>query len=369
MIDPPKRLAIFVPNMLGGGAQRVALNLAQGIAERGYNVNLVLAQAEGPYLTEIPESVRLVNLRAQRVLTSLPALVRYLRRERPEAMLSVMNYANIVALWARRLASVPTRVVVSEHNTLSSSVQSASSQRGRLMPQLIRRFYPWADGIVVVSKGVADDLAQVTGTPRERIQVIYNPVVTPELQAKAQDPIGHTWFRPGEPPVLLAVGALTAQKDFPRLIQAFAQVRRGRPIRLLILGEGQDRPALEALVRQLGLEQDMSLPGFVENPYAYMAQASLFVLSSRWEGLPTVLIEALVCGAPVVSTDCPSGPREILADGQYGQLVPVGDVTALARAIEMSLDNEMPHPSRESWLPFETEAVVSEYINILLGSK
>lgn len=369
MIGPQKRLAIFVSNMHGGGAQRVTLNLVRGMAERGCLVDLVLARAEGPYLAQVPEAVQVVDLKASRVLTSLPALVRYLRRERPQAMLSTMNYVNIIALWAQRLAGVPTRIVVSEHIALSRSVQHAPSRRGRLMPQLIRRFYPWADGFVAVSKGVADALAQMTGLPRGRIQVIYNPVVTPELRAKAQATLDHPWLEPGQPPVLLAVGRLTAQKDFPTLIQAFARVRRARPARLLILGEGQERPGLEALVRQLGLEQDVSLPGFVENPYAYMAQASLFVLSSRWEGLPTVLIEALYCGAPLVSTDCPSGPREILRDGQYGQLVPVGDVPALARAIETSLEGETPRPPRESCLPFELETVVSKYVSLLMGSE
>lgn len=369
MINLKKRLAIFVPSMRDGGAERVTLTLAQGVAKRGYTVDLVLAQAEGPYLAEVPESVRVVDLKASRVLLSLPALVRYLQRERPEAMLSVMSHASIIALWARRLAGVPRRVVVSQHITLSRVVQHAPSQRGRLMPRLIRRFYPWADGIIAVSKGVADDLAQVTGLPRERVQVIYNPVVTSELQERARVPVEHPWFKPGEPPVLLGVGRLTAQKDFPTLIRTFARVRQARPMRLLILGEGAERPALEALVRQLGLEQDVSLPGFVENPYAFMAQASLFVLSSRWEGLPTVLIEALSCGTPIISTDCPSGPREILVDGQYGQLVPVGDVIALARAIETTLVGKRPDPPLESWLPFELDTVVNQYISILLGSQ
>ena len=352
--------------MRGHGAERTMLNLAQGVAERGYAVDLVLARAEGPLLAEVPESVRVVDLRASRVLLSLSALVRYLRHERPHSLLSVMNYANIIALWARRLAGVPVRVVVSERNTLSCKVQHASSRRGRLMPHLIRRFYPLADGIVAVSKGVADDLAQVTGIPRERIQVIYNPVVTPELHQKAQAPLEHPWFAPGEPQVLLAVGRLTAQKDFPTLIQAFAQVRQTHLTRLLILGEGEERPALEALVRQLGLEQDVSLPGWVENPYPHMVQASLFVLSSRWEGLPGALIEALYCGASLVATDCPSGSREILRNGQYGQLVPVGDVGALALAIKTALASKMPRLPRESWRPFEPETVVNQYITVLL---
>lgn len=360
-----KRLAFFLPG-LWGGAERTVLNLAQGIAGRGYAVDLVLAQAEGPYLAQVPESVRLVelnarHLRARRTLASLPALVRYLRRERPEAMFSALNRANVVALLAWRIAGVSTRLVVSHRNTLSYS-----SAR-RLSRALIVRLYPWADGIVAVSKGVADDLAHVTGIPRERIQAIYNPVVTPELRGKAQVPLDHPWFKPGEPPVVLAVGRLAAQKDFSTLIQAFAQVQETRPVRLLILGEGRERPMLEALVRQLGLEQDVSLPGWLENPYPYMARASVFVLSSRWEGLPGVLIEALYCGAPLIATDCPSGPREILAEGRYGQLVSVGDVTALARAIETTLAGEKPHPPRESWQSFELDTVVDQYINVLLG--
>jgi len=369
MNGAPTRLSIFVPQMSGGGAQRSMLKLAGGIAARGCAVDLVLARAEGPLLAEVPESVRLVDLKARRLLTSLPALVRYLRREQPVAMLSVLH-ANIIALLARRLTSVPRRVVVSERNMPSQKARHyASDLRMRLTPQLIRRFYPWADGIVAVSKGVADDLSRVAGIPRERIRVIYNPIVTPELRAKAQAPLEHPWFGSGEPPVILAVGRLTAQKDYPTLIQAFARVRETHPARLLILGEGEERPVLEALVRQLGLEQDVSLPGFILNPYPFMVQGALFVLSSRWEGLPGVLIEALYCGVPLVATDCPSGPREILADGKYGRLVPVGDPLALSRAMEVTLAGNRIRPPKESWLPFEQETVVSQYMNVLLASQ
>jgi glycosyltransferase involved in cell wall biosynthesis len=368
VVHPQQRLAIFLSAMRVGGAQRAMLKLAQGLSERGYAVDLVLARAEGPFLAEVPASVRVVDLKAPRVLASLMALVRYLRSERPEALLSALNYVNIVALWARRLAGVSTRVVVSERITPSHGAQHASRLRDRLMPQLIRRFYPWADGIVVVSKGVGDDLAQVAGLPRPHMQVIYNPIVTPELREKAQAPLEHPWFEPARPPVILAVGRLRPQKDFPTLIRAFAQVRQTRSARLLILGEGSERPGLEALVGQLGLEQDVSLPGFVANPYPYMARAPLFVLSSRWEGLPGVLIEALYCGALLIATDCPSGPREILADGQYGQLVPVGDVSALAQAMSLALAGKGVRPTQESWRPFEQETVVNQYLKVLLAS-
>jgi len=365
---PPKRLAILVPGLYGGGAERVMLKLAQGISARGHAVDLVLARAEGPYLAAVPGSVRVVDLRARRMVASLPALVRYLRREEPDALLSVLH-ANVVALWARRLAGVGIRVFVSERNSLSSASRHyASDLRMRLAPWLKRRFYPWADGIIAVSKGVADELAEITGIPRQRVRVIYNPIVTPELEEQAQMPLEHPWFVPGQAPVILAVGRLTAQKDFVTLIKAFAQLRKTRQARLLILGEGEERPTLEDLVEQLGLEQDISLPGFVSNPYPFMARASAFVLSSRWEGLPGVLIEALYCGAPLVATDCPSGPREILRDGEYGRMVPVGDSVALSRAIEAALADGTGHPPPESWRPFDLETVVDQYISVLFGS-
>lgn len=371
MNNSRKRLALFLPALYGGGAERVMLNLAAGIARQGHAVDLVLAQAEGPFLAEVPELVQLVELNSRhlntsRTVASLPTLVRYLRREQPDAMFSMLH-ANLIALWARRLAGYPRRLVISEHNTFSHQNLLLPKGYDWLMLQLVKRFYPWADGVVAVSDGVANDLAQVAKIRRDRIRVIYNPIVTEELRAKAKVPLEHPWFKINEPPVVLAVGRLTAQKDFDTLIRAFALVRRTHLARLLILGEGEQRQALEALVKRLNLEQDVGLPGFVPNPYAYMANSSLFVLSSRWEGLPTVLVEALYCGTPLIATDCPSGPREILRDGRFGQLVPVGDANCLAQAIEAGLDGKIPHPQHDSWQPFELTHVVDQYVNMLLG--
>lgn len=358
-----RKLAIFLSSLSGGGAERSMLKLAGGIAQRGLGVQLVMAQATGPYLREIPASVEPVDLGASRTLTSLPALVGYLRRERPQALLSSIDYVNLVALWARRLARVPVRVVVNEQNTLSFR----GEEGGRLgrVPGLARRFYPWADAITAVSGGVADDLAVVTRLPRERIEVNFNPVVTPELHELKRAEVADPWLAPGQPPVLLAVGRLTPQKDFPTLLRAFARVRRERAARLLILGEGEDREALEALVSQLELTESVRMPGFAANPYACMSRAALFVLSSRWEGLPTVLIEALACGLPVVSTDCPSGPQEILAGGRFGALVPTRDEQALARTILAALAGETPRPTPESWQPYALDVVVDRYLETL----
>jgi glycosyltransferase involved in cell wall biosynthesis len=257
-------------------------------------------------------------------------------------------------------------VMVNEQNTISRSAFNSARRRQRMVPYLAKRFYPWADFIVGNSQGVADDLSQVIGIPSERIEILYNPVVTHDLREKAQAPLNHPWFENDHQlPVVLAVGRLTKQKDFPTLIQAFAQVRKTRQARLLILGEGPDREALEALVNRLGLENDVAMPGFVDNPYAFMSRASVFVLSSLWEGLPTVLIEALYCGRPIIATDCPSGPREILANGQHGRLIPLADITALAQAIEAGLAGEIPHPKTESWQPYTTEVVVDQYLDLL----
>jgi glycosyltransferase involved in cell wall biosynthesis len=363
-----KRVSLFLPGLYGGGAERVMLNIASGLAERGYSVDLVLAQAEGPFLSEVPASIRVVELnghsmRAGRTLASLVPLLRYLRRERPKALLSALH-ANFVAIWAGRLAGIPERVVISEHNTFSCHHGQLPRRYRVPMTQCVKRFYPAAHRIVAVSRGVADDLAQVARIPRNRIEVIYNPVVTPGLEAKSREKLIHPWFEPGNPPVVLSMGRLTAQKDFSTLIKAFAGVCRDFPARLLILGEGEDRLKLEALVRDLDLEKDVALPGFVQNPFPYMVGASLFVLSSRWEGLPTVLVEALYCGLPVVATDCPSGPREILKDGAYGRLVPVGSPQALTEAIQLALASAR-RPPCESWQPFELKTVLDHYIRVL----
>ncbi len=366
MIRSKERLAFFLPGLYEGGAERIILNLIQAVAERGYPVDLVLVRAEGPYMDQIPESVRLIDLGAARVLTSIPALVDYLDRERPIALLSAL-FANVVALISRRLSGFPGRLLISEHNTLSSVTRNQADVRWQIYPRLAGWLYPWADEIIAVSNSVADDLANTAAIPRNRIKVIVNPVITPDLRRKSEESLAHPWFGIGEPPVILSVGRLTAQKAFDVLIQAFSRVRKKCPVRLLILGEGQERPRLEALVRQLGLERDVYFAGFVQNPYSYMAQAALFVLSSRWEGLPTALIEALYLGIPLVATDCPGGSREILKDGAYGRLVPVDCPQALADAMEASLGQPLPCPPRESWTPYGLDSVVDRYLWLLLG--
>ncbi len=358
-------IAFFLPGLHGGGAERIVVNLTQGITERGLPVDLVLAAAEGAFLDQVPPGVRLVDLRAARVLRSLRPLAGYLRRERPRVLVSSLSHANLVALWAARLAGRSTPVVVTEHNTMSqSALEQGLLERG-LWPPLLRTFYRWASHVVAVSQGAADDFARTSGIPRDRVQVVYNPVITPAMMALARQAPDHPWFAPGQPPVILGVGRLTRQKDFPTLIRAFADVRRRRTGRLVILGEGEDRPGLEALVGDLGLADDVALPGFRDNAMAYMARSALFVLSSAWEGLPTVLIEALAAGTRVVSTDCPSGPREILQEGRLGTLVPVGDAAALTGAMVDALDRPSGTVPLDALAPFTRDAAVDNYLRLI----
>lgn len=364
------RLAIFLPTLNGGGAERVMVTLANAIAMRGFAVDLVLATAKGIYLKDVSASVRVVDLKAGRVSKALWPLACYLRRECPLAMLSALTHANVAALLARKLARVRTRVVVSEHGLISGENALAAGISARMTYGLVPLLYPGANGICTVSQDAAQDLAAFTGLPLERVQTIYNPFDLGRLLQLASASLDHPWFADGQPPVLLAIGRLNEAKDFAVLIRAFDQLRQKRVARLVILGEGELRPELEALLAQLNLGSDVvQLPGFVENPFAWLARCRLFVLSSRREGLPGALIEAMACGTPVVSTDCLSGPREILEDGRWGRLVPAGDASALAQAITATLDTppEEQPDVRQRAADFEQEFAVNAYLKILLG--
>ena len=308
----------------------------------------------------------MVNLCASRPLTALPTLVRYLRTSRPRTLAATITNANLAALWAVRLSGVPVRCLVREASTLSVELEHSSTLNRRLLPHLIGHSFRLADAVIAPSHGVADDLARTAGLPRKKIEVIYNPVVSPSLLEDARQAAGHRWLDDPAVPVVVGMGRLTRQKDFATLIRAFARLRESRPARLIILGEGEERAALLALAGTLGIARDVDLPGFVDNPHAFLSRAALFVLSSRWEGLPGVLIEALACGARVVSTDCPSGPREILADGIYGELVPIGDDIALMAAMRRSLSGQFtpPDPVKQIAL-FDAEANLNKYLKLL----
>ena len=360
-----RRIALLLPTLAGGGAESVMLTLADGFLQRGYAVDLVVVAAKGSFSGSVPPGVRLVELGSGRVVYSVFRLVRYLRRERPVAILSTLNTANAVAVLARWLSRQSTRVVIRQALHLSRELENASRPSAFLERVLVRWLYPRADAIVAVSKGVAQDLLNRRYLRRTSVEVVPNPIVTRQLRQLANEPVGDDWFACGAAPVVLGVGRLDRQKRFDVLIRAFAQVRKRIDARLLILGEGDERAALQTLVGELGLSGVARLPGFVGNPFSVMARSSVFVLSSAYEGLPGVLIQALACGTAVVATDCDSGPREILQGGRFGRLVPVDDVAAMADAIWATLADPNRSRATEAFLPYTESASVHAYVRLL----
>lgn len=407
-------IAFLIENFGAGGVQRQITIMAAAMAARGLAVDLAVIDDSGPLRDRVSPALRLVRLdRGSPVRTRLAALAadpggglalmrslllarwmpgpllalnsltRYLQQSRPRSLFAATFAVNLLAYLACRRAGVATRVVASERTALSAHDFLADARRRRAIVPLMRRVYLSVDAIVANSKGIRSDLASIVGIPEERVTVIYNPTITPDFAARAQAPVDHPWLAAGEPPVILAVGRPGRQKDFPTLVRAFAEVRRKRLARLMIIGEASlaDRnrgdkskkagraAVLTSLAEELGVADDVSLVGYQSNPPAYMSRAGVFVLSSRFEGFPNVLLEAIAAGCPVVSTDCPSGPSEILDNGLFGALVPVGDADAMARAIAAALD--APRNSerlKQRAALFSYDEAIAAYRDVLLGT-
>ena len=337
-------LAIFLPNLNGGGAERAMLNLASTLSQQGVQVDLVLLAREGAYMDQVPDTIRIIDFGHCKLMLSFRLLWNYLHQEKPSILMTSLDQPSLAVLWTRKFAQLVNSsshvstmpIVVNIQNNMSVESRNSTQIKTRLMPWFAKVFFPWANAVVPVSEGVGNDLIQL-GIPADRITVIHNPIVTPDLITRSNEPIEHPWFAVGHVPIVVAVGRLTQQKDFSTLLHAFAKARAVRPMKLIILGEGELRSELESLMDQLEIHNDVSLPGFVENPFAYVARSDLLVLSSLFEGLPTVLIEAMAMGTPVVATDCPSGPHEILKGGLYGPLVKMSSPDELASAMLLRL--------------------------------
>jgi glycosyltransferase involved in cell wall biosynthesis len=362
------RIGVFVSFSGTGGVERMVLNLCEGLVALGCRVDLLQVKARSKHLEQLPALVHIRKLKAEHTLTSLPALVRYLKTERPDALLAAKDRANQIAVLAKKTAGVPTRVVVRMGTNVSAALAGKNRWRKLFWYLPMRLIYRSADAVVAVSQGVARDMARITGRPASDIRIIRNPVITPRIFRLAREPAPHPWLVKGGEPVIVGIGRLTRQKDFPTLIRAFAAVRKKLPCRLIILGEGKDRDDLEHLAKRLSQSEQIAMPGFVENPYAYLKRAAMFVLSSAWEGSPNALTEALALGVPVVATNCPSGPREILKDGTIGRLVPVGDSDALAEAMLATLSSPPDETLLKSAVREYTAEVSSlRYLHLLLG--
>lgn len=363
-------LAIFFATSGHSGVDRLARNLVPALARRGYRVDLLKVQRHGPDLPEVPEGVRIIELGTAHAYSSLPAVVRYLRRERPLSLYCDKDRINHTAILARALAQGLARpttfLAVGTGTTLSIDCARRGWFHGVKTRFSTGRLYPLADRVIVTSLGVAEDMASYTGLARDRIEVVPCPVVPSSVFEEDFEPPQHPWFGDGGTPIIMGLGELCERKDFPTLMRAFALIQGQYPSRLMILGRGQDRDKLLALAGDLGIAALVALPGFVENPLAYLAQASLFAFTSTLEGLGFALIEALAVGVPSVATDCPSGPREILQEGRYGPLVAVGDHQALAAAMLATLrDPPARDFLRQAAWPYEIENATSTYARSL----
>ncbi len=363
------KLTVFTSFSGQGGVERMVLNLVEAMAVAGMTIDLLALKADSDHLRDLPEGVRLVRLKARHSSTVVSELAAYLKKHRPKAMLVAKDRPGRAALRARRKAGVDTRIVIRLGTNLSAALQHKPAWQRWLRRWPLKRGYRDVDHVVAVSQGVADDTASVAGVPSDRISVIRNPVVTASMLEAAREPVDHRWFRRHDLPVILGAGRLTVQKDFETLIRAFDRVRQKHSARLIILGEGGTRPRLQALVAELGLEEIVDLPGFQANPHAWMRAADLFVLSSRWEGSPNVLTEAIALGTPVVSTDCPSGPVELLQEGKFGPLAPVGDVESLAEAMLVTLRHPLDADTlKQAAAEYSASNAARRYLDVLFRS-
>lgn len=373
------QVTLLMRSLTGGGAERVMFNLALGLSKRGVRVDIVVTAPNQILPQTVPKNLRLIPLenwqlgpwtvRCQRpVLRTLVrwgALVQYLRLAQPPVLLSAMHYLNETAILAVKAAGGKTRCVVAEHTNLTLESRQVEQWQARLSPISVRCLYPLADHVIAVSQGVAADLAPVARLERDEIEVLYNPVLSEALYEQAKGEIDHDWLQPGAPPVVMGMGRFVRQKNFGLLLQAFALLLLERPdVRLMLVGGGRDRVALEQMAQDLGIGDQVAFLDFVDQPAAYLKRAQVLALSSSWEGLPTVVIEALALGCQVVATDCPSGPSELLTE-QRGYLVPPGNPKAMAQALVRALEQ----PARlvnPAWLrQFEVEEAVKSYANVL----
>lgn len=362
--NPQPRITILLPDLLGGGAERLSILLANHWLAQGIKVDFVLMRQRGDLLSLLHDGIEIIDLRADRIREVILSFARYLQKARPDIIIAAMWPLTSVAVLSWRLAGKPGRLYLSDHTQLSISCVRELKISAWYLRAVMRLTYPHASGLIAVSEGVKQDMCRLGGFADSQVRRIYNPAaigVSPHQEPKTvrQKVWGMSFDHH-----ILSVGSLDAQKDQATLIRAFALLPSSLNAKLTILGEGGLRTELEALAQQLGLHGRVAMPGFVIDVYSWYRTADLFVLSSRWEGFGNVIVEALECGVPVVSTDCPSGPAEILENGRIGRLVPIQDPAALAASIVEALRNPV---DRELLMrrarDFTVSAIADQYLD------
>ncbi len=359
-----KRISLFIPTLEVGGAERVAVNLAKGFIDQGLQVDLVLVKARGPLMKLVPKSVAIVDLGKRRTLHAIPDLVTYLKSAQPNALIAFMNHANVVAAIAASWARSKGKLVLSEHNSIQHDLVEKGGLKHRLTLWLMRRLYGKADKVIAVSTHIQYELEKLIGLTNavcinNPISIVNGTDMPPMVKMRPRPNVAGDFS-------LLAIGRLAPQKNYSLLIKSIDIVRKHVPVKLVILGEGDERSKLEMLVRELDLEDHVFLPGYAEKPGMWFSKTDLFVLSSSWEGLPLVIAEALAMGVTVVATDCQSGPAEILENGKYGYLVPVNDPEKLAKAIMYALKNPLdPEMLKKRAEDFSIPRITDEYLKVI----
>ncbi|MBA4317005.1 MAG: glycosyl transferase [Flavobacterium sp.] len=362
------KIAFFLISLNGGGAERVMVTLANTVAKLGADVELVVGKLDGPYVKEISNKVVVVELKQSRAIRCLLPLSSYLKKSKPDICFSTLDYINVIVILANLIAGNPSKIVVREASTFSENIKTAKKIVKLLLPKLIKHLYPLAYKIVAVSNGVKENLICQFGLPKDKIKVIYNPVDFEKIQSLSENKVAHKWLEACERkefPVILAVGRFSVAKDYPTLLRAFASLVEKTNARLIVLGEGECMSQAIKISNDLGIEKHVSFPGFVDNPFPYMKLSEVFVLSSIYEGMPNSLLQATVLGCKIVSTDCLSGPNEILENGKYGSLVAVGDYKAMAEAILCQLNSTKYEKKLRRLKKFDSVTIARQYLSCM----
>ena len=359
-------IAFFIPNLEGGGAERAFVELANQFVDLGVRVDLVLVRAKGPYLSEVRPEVRLVDLQGSRTTLAVLKLCRYLRRNRPDAIISGLDTANMASMIACIAAGCSNRAIFTQRAILRECYRLQYPNTHRAWLAILRLIYARARLIISNSHAASHDLCEGFGIPLSKLAVIHNSVDINRIERLAIVDPKHPWTTSSAKPLLLLVGSLSPLKDFSTLLRAFAIVRQSLDCNLVVLGEGTERNRLEALAKEIGVTDSVQFLGFDANPFRWMSKASLLISSSITESCPNVIQQALACGTPIVATDCPGGTSEILEGGKWGRLVPVANPQAMADAIIATLKDKSHPNGRLRAADFDPKRNAQEYLKLVL---
>lgn len=357
------KILFILASMNGGGAERVVLNTIRHIDRSRFEPALALLRNKGDYLEMLPPDVSVYDLKTARSRYAILPIARVIRRNRPDVVVSAAAYINATIYMATKISGHDLHLVMWSHTFESKNMRQASP----LIRLLSRWFYAKAEIVIALTGEISKDLQENFNLPSNKIRVIPNPIDLKGVQSQSKESVEDPWFQEEvrrDFPLIIAVGSLVRAKGFPCLLHAFAKVRESLKVRLVILGRGKELQELKALSEDLNIAQEIAFLGFESNPYKYMAKADLFVLSSLWEGFPSVLLEAMACGIPIVSTACSSGPDEILTPGVNGLLVSPADCEALAEAISKVIRDEQ---MRQRFSAAAQEKVVEFDLGNIIG--